>query len=240
MEREKNNFMPLYAQIKLSLKEEIEDRMKPGDPIETEDKLEKRFNVSRITIRRALDELESDGLISRQQGRGTFVRERQIEQELSQLLSWSNQIREKGMHPSSTHCEIEVVDPTKEFASLLLMKHGEKVVRIRRLRLANDEAICIMTNYIPETKVPGLAREGLVNDSLYATLPKYGIKATQAEDRVEARLATDKEAHMLQIHKGFPLLQVTRLTLDNTGTPLYIAVVANRADKFVYTMHFHN
>ena len=97
-----------------------------------------------------------------------------------------------------------------------------------------------MTNYIPEINVPGLAQEGLVNDSLYATLPKYGIKATQADDRVEARLATVKEAEILQVHKGFPLLQVTRLTLDSSNNPLYIAVVTNRADKFVYKMHFHN
>jgi len=240
MKQDKTQFLPLYAQIKLALQEEIEKSMKPGDSLETEDKLEKRFNVSRITIRRALNELEADRLISRQQGRGTFVRELPIEQELPQLLSWSNQMREKGMQPSSSHCEINVVEPTKEFASLLSMKSGEKLVRIRRLRLANGEPICIMDNYIPEIKVPGLIQEGLVNDSLYATLPKYEIKATQAEDRVEARLATDKEAKLLNIHKGSPLIQVIRLTLDSNNNPLYIAVVANRADKFVYTMHFQS
>ena len=111
-------------------------------------------------------------------------------------------------------------------------------MRIRRLRLANDEPICIMTNYIPRSLVPGLEAKGLVDDSLYATMATYGVKAVRAEDRVEARAATEWEAHMLGIGKWSPLLQVTRLTLDAANKPLYIAVVANRADKYVYTVHF--
>ena len=86
--------------------------------------------------------------------------------------------------------------------------------------------------------MPGLVDQGLVDDSLYATLSKYGIKPVRAEDRVEARTASEWEANQLQISKWMPLLQVTRLTRDVANTPLYIAVVANRADKYVYTIHF--
>jgi GntR family transcriptional regulator len=235
---EKANLIPLYAQVKHALQEEIENRMKPGDIIPSEPELEKRFNVSRITVRRALDELVSEGLIVRQQGRGTFVRKQPIAQELPRLLSWSAQMRQMGLEPRSASCEIELTEPTKEQAALLDLSPGERVVRIRRLRCANDEPICIMTNYIPEAFVPGLVNQGLVNDSLYATLPKFGLKPVRAEDRVEARTASEWEASHLQISKWAPLLQVTRLTRDAANKPLYIAVVANRADKFVYTVHF--
>ena len=95
-----------------------------------------------------------------------------------------------------------------------------------------------MTNYIPEVLVPGLVEQGLVDDSLYATLAKYGVKAVRAEDRVEARIPSEWEASQLQINKGMPLLQVTRLTRNAADTPLYIAVVANRSDKYIYTIHF--
>jgi GntR family transcriptional regulator len=235
---EKASLIPLYAQVKQALQEEIENRMQQGDIIPSEPELEKRFKVSRITIRRALDELVSEGLIVRQHGRGTFVRKQPIAQELPRLLSWSAQMRQMGLEPRSASCEIELTEPTKEQAALLDLSPSERVVRIRRLRYANDEPICIMTNYIPEAFVPGLVNQGLVNDSLYATLPKFGLKPVRAEDRVEARTASEWEANQLQISKWAPLLQVTRLTRDAANNPLYIAVVANRADKFVYTVHF--
>ncbi len=234
----KANPIPLYAQVKRALQVEIENQMKPGDTIPSEPALEKRFGVSRITVRRALDELVSEGMIVRQQGLGTFVREKRIAQELPRLLSWSAQMRQMGLEPRSASCEIELVEPTKEQAALLDLSPGERVVRIRRLRYANDEPICIMTNYIPEALVPGLVNEGLVDDSLYATLPKFGLKPVRAEDRVEARTASEWEANQLQMSKWAPLLQVTRLTRDAADNPLYISVVANRADKFVYTVHF--
>jgi GntR family transcriptional regulator len=234
----KANPPPLYAQVKRALQMEIEKQMKPGDMIPSEPTLEERFGVSRITVRRALDELVSEGMIVRQQGLGTFVREKPIAQELPRLLSWSAQMRQMGLRPSSASCEIEPIEPSKEHALLLNLLSGERVVRIRRLRYANDEPVCIMTNYIPEVLVPGLVDQGLVDDSLYATLAKYGIKAVRAEDRVEARIPSEWEASQLQINKWMPLLQVTRLTRDAANTPLYIAVVANRSDKYVYTIHF--
>jgi len=229
---------PLYAQVKRALQVEIENQMKPGDIIPSEPALEERFGVSRITVRRALDELVSEGIIVRQQGLGTFVREKPIAQELPRLLSWSAQMRQMGLRPSSASCEIESIEPSKEHALLLNLLSGQRVVRIRRLRSANDEPVCIMTNYIPEMLVPGLVDQGLVNDSLYATLAKFGIRAVRAEDRVEARIPSEWEASQLQINKWLPLLQVTRLTRDATNTPLYIAVVANRSDKYIYTIHF--
>lgn len=238
MQAGKTSLIPLYAQVKDALRKEIEELMKPGDALPSEPELEKRFDVSRITVRRALDELVSEGLIVRQQGRGTFVREQPIAQELTRLLSWSAQMRQMGLDPRSASCEIELAEPAREHAAMLEMQPGERVVRIRRLRLADDEPVCIMTNYIPEALVPDLAAKGLVDDSLYATLATYGMKAVRAEDRVEARAASEWEAHALHVLRGSPLLQVTRLTRDAVNRPLYISVVANRADRYVYTIHF--
>ena len=99
----KANPPPLYAQVKRALQMEIENQMKPGDLIPSEPALEERFGVSRITVRRALDELVSEGIIVRQQGLGTFVREKPIAQELPRLLSWSAQMRQMGLRPSSTN-----------------------------------------------------------------------------------------------------------------------------------------
>lgn len=236
-EIERQSALPLYAQVKQRLQHEIEAEMKAGDALPTEGDLEKRFGVSRITIRRALDELVSEGVIVRQQGRGTFVRQPRIAQELPQLISWSEQMRTLGYEPGSIHSEIELVEPSSELRSALAMLPGEMLVLVRRLRSTNGEPVCIMSNYLPEKLVPGLDREGLLGDSLYATLAAHGIVPVSAEDRVEARPASEWEAGMLGVPAWSPLLQVTRVTFDAAGKPLYMSVVANRGDKYTYTIH---
>jgi GntR family transcriptional regulator len=234
---ERQSALPLYAQVKQSLQREIEADMKAGDALPTEGELEKRFGVSRITVRRALDELVSEGVIVRQQGRGTFVREPHIAQELPRLVSWSAQMRALGYEPGSIQTDIELMEPSAELAQLLEMPPGERLMLVRRLRTANGEPVCIMSNYLPEKLVPNFGSHGLLGDSLYATLAASGIVPVSAEDRIEARAASEWEAHLLQVPAWSPLLQVTRLTFDAAHRPLYVSVVANRGDRYTYTIH---
>ncbi len=236
-EIERDSALPLYAQVKRSLERAIEADMKPGDALPTEGELERRFGVSRITVRRALDELVSEGVIVRQQGRGTFVRQPTIAQELPQLVSWSEQMRTLGYEPGSIHSEMDLIEPSSELRAALDLSEGEQLVVIRRLRSANGEPVCLMTNYLPLSLVPGLHAQGLLDDSLYATLAARGIVPVSAEDRVEARSASEWEAGMLGVPAWSPLLQVTRVTFDAANKPLYMSVVANRGDKYTYTIH---
>ena len=235
-----NSPLPLYAQVKETLQREIEQNMQPGQHLPIEPELEKRFGVSRVTIRRALEELESDGLIIRKQGRGTFVSEPKIAQEMTQLKSWGETMRQNGLEPQTVRSEIEVVEPTQEISQGLALPPGEKLVRVRRLRYVNGGPICIMSNYLPHNLIPGLERNGLVNDSIYQTMAYYNLKPLRAFDKVEARPATAWEGEQLQVAADFPLLEVTRLVYDATGKPLYLAVITNRSDKYVYTVHFGN
>jgi GntR family transcriptional regulator len=233
-----HNPLPLYAQVKDALQREIEEYMTPGQNLPIEPELEKRFGVSRVTIRRALEELESDGLIIRKQGRGTFVREPKITQELTHLISWGETIRRTGLEPQTTGTEIDLIEPTQELSAGLELLPGTKLVRIRRLRCASGEPICIMTNYLPQGLIPGLEASGLIKDSIYETMAHNNLKPVRAFDTVEARGATTWEAAQLQVAADFPLLQVTRLVYDSAGQPLYLAVITNRSDKYVYTVHF--
>ena len=236
-EIERASALPLYAQVKRSLERAIEADMKPGDALPPEGELERRFGVSRITVRRALDELVLEGVIVRQQGRGTFVRQPAIAQELPQLVSWSEQMRRLDYEPGSIHSEIDIIEPGIELRDALDLSDGERLVVVRRLRSANGEPVCLMTIYLPEKLVPGLHAQGLLGDSLYATLAARGIVPVSAEDRVEARPASEWEAGMLGVPAWSPLLQVTRVTFDAGNRPLYMSVVANRGDKYTYTIH---
>jgi GntR family transcriptional regulator len=228
--------LPLYAQVKEALQRDIEAKMKPGDALPIEPELEKHFGVSRITVRRALDELEAEGLIVRIQGRGTFVREPQIIQELTQLHSWTLSMRQMGYEPQTINCQIDIVEPTRDLSSRLHLGLGQHVVRIQRLRYASGEPMCLMTNYLPEGLLPDLTEQGLIDDSLHVTLLEHHLIPVRAADKVEARAATSWEAEQLQVPVGSPLLQVTRVSYDAAGLALSVAVVSSRADRYSYTV----
>lgn len=228
--------LPLYAQVAMLLREEIRTTRQPGDSLPTEPELMDRFGVSRITIRRALDELVAEGLVVRQQGRGTFVRERQITQDLSQLASWTNAMRSQGYDPQTVSTEIDVLEASPDLKAMLDLGAYERLLRIQRVRYANGEPICVMTNYIAERLIPDLKRSGLTDDSLFVTLASHGYYPVRAEDTVEARPATEAEAAALHLDVGAPLLQVTRRSFDRKGRPLDVAIVANRSDRFRYTV----
>ena len=230
--------LPLYAQLREALQREIETVMKPGDALPTEAELGQRFGVSRITIRRAMDELVAEGLVVRQQGRGTFVRKPPITQELTELLSWTSAMRRLGFSPETMRCEIDVIEPPRAIGAMLNLAPGERVVRVRRLRGAAGGVICIMSNYVPASLLPDLPRTGLRDDSLYATLLAHDLRPARIEDTVEARPATTAEAELLQIDPGSPLLQITRLSSDATGRPLDVAVVSSRADRYRYSVRY--
>jgi GntR family transcriptional regulator len=229
---------PLYAQVRAVLQREIESGMGPGDALPPEPDLEKRFGVSRITIRRALDDLVAAGLVVRQQGRGTFVREPQITQDLARLTSWTAAIRQLGYEPQTASTEMDSREPTAELRSMLRLGPIDQVLRIHRVRYASGEPICLMTNFLRAGLLPTLERDGLVDGSLYATLLAHGLHPVTADDTVEARPATEHEAEVLRVPPDSPLLQVTRVSYDAGGRPLDVAIVANRADRFRYAVRF--
>lgn len=231
---------PRYARIAATLRREIVAGMRPGDALPTEPRLEQRFGVSRITVRRALDELVAEGLILRRQGSGTYVREPRLTQDLSRLTSWMVAIRQLGFEPQTASTAIDVLEPSHDLRAKLCLGEGERVVRVHRVQHASGEPLCLMTNYVQLGLIPGLERDGLVDGSLYATLLAHGLRPVRAEDTVEARPAAEGEAAQLGIAPWSPLLQVTRVSYDAGGHPLDAAVVANRGDKFRYSVCFGN
>jgi GntR family transcriptional regulator len=228
---------PRYRQIARALKAEIEESLQAGDPIETEFALEQRFGVSRITIRRAIDELAREGLLVRRQGSGTFVAQPKVTQELGILHSWTESMRELGLEPRTVDCEIlQVVPPTWVAQDLRLDPSApESVLRIQRLRYANEEALALMVDYLRMRFVPNLMEKGLDGESLYETLEKrYGLELAWVKDRVTARSASLLEARLLGVEPNAPVLYVRRITYLPNEEPLVAASVVVRADRYEY------
>lgn len=228
---------PIYRQIACTLKTEIEESFQAGDPIETELALEQRFGVSRITVRRAIDELVHEGLLVRRQGSGTFVAQPKVIQELGILHSWTESMRELGLEPRTVDCEILQVVPPPWVAQDLQLDSSslEHVLRIQRLRYANEEALALMVDYLRMRFVPDLMEKGLAGESLYETLEKgYGLKLAWVKDRVTARSASLLEARLLGIEPNAPVLYVRRITYLPNEEPLVAASVVARADRYEY------
>jgi len=214
--------------------------LQPGDAIPVEADLEKQFGVSRITVRRAVEELVSEGLLLRRQGRGTFVQNGKLTHELNLITSWTEQLKRLGFTPKTTRLKLRLEKAKGEVAEALAIEVGEKVVRIERVRLANREPISLMQNYCPAKLVPGLHTQKKIGESFYNLLEtKFHLVPAVAVDTVGTRAATEVEARSLKIEPGAPVLCVRRLTYLEGGTPLELVNVVSRGDRYQYQVTVH-
>lgn len=226
---------PLHQQVSHALRDHILRSLAPNDPIPTESELEDHFGVSRATIRRAVDDLVDEGLLARRQGAGTFVLEPKLTFEPAKLASWSDTIRAIGQEPRTRTIRRQEIRGPAWVLERLGLPSSAMVVWLWRLRLADDEAISVMVNYLPSHRVPGLVEHGLTYESLYDELRQtYQLVPVRTEDEVEAQLATDDEAALLGVPPASPILEVRRTTYLADETPIEISVARSRADRYRY------
>lgn len=226
--------LPLWLQVKQSLSRTIEG-MKSGESIPPEPELVEHFSVSRITVRKAIDELVMEGRLQRQQGRGTFVTRPKLTHKLNTLTSWTESVSALGYRAATTQISLTESEPPRKVVQLLGLPPGGAAVRLYRIRSAEGEPLCIMVNYLNSRFVPGLARQGLTGESLYAMLERrYRLTLERAEDTVEARECTEEEANVLGLTAGTPVIQVTRVTYLPDDVPLEVVFATSRADRYQY------
>jgi GntR family transcriptional regulator len=230
--------LPLYYQVKENLMEKINKKIyQIGDVIPSEAELQAIYKVSRITIRRAIQELVQEGYLSTQQGKGTFVSQPKATQQLNLISSWAETMTSLGLHPQTKTINFSEEPAPIQIASELGIEPGSAVYKMERLRYASNEPISIMINYIVPEVAPDLMQRGLISESLYETLEKvYNITLKTAVEKVEARAATSSEANLLNVKRGAPLLYVTRITYDSDDKPIEIVQATSRADRYSYTV----
>lgn len=239
MKLERASGIPLYVQIRERLRDEL-SQMEPGDPIPVEAELEKKFGTSRITVRRAVEDLVAENLLIRQQGRGTFVQHPKFTHELSLITSWTDQLKRLGFSPKTAKRRITIEKPLAHVAEALCLKNDEEVIRVQRVRLASREPISYMINYLPARLVPGFLNRLPLKESLYEFLEsEYGLVPAMAVDTVGTRPASEEEAEFLRIERKAPVLSVRRLSYLDGGTPLELAIVASRGDRYQYQVTVH-
>lgn len=226
---------PKYESLRRHLTRLIEQQMAPHDKLPTERHLAEEFSISRVTVRRALDELTLDGRVYRVQGAGTFVADTTITK-TQNLTSFSEEIRERGMTPGALPLRLETMDAPDYVADSLAIEVGTPVVHIERVRTANSVPISLERVYLPANLVPGLLDE-LLAGSLYTILRrKYRIIAHRAEQTITAQLLDARTADILEVAPKSPALVVGRTTFDPRDRPFERTQTTYRADRYSLQM----
>jgi len=222
---ERSNPLPLYYQLKEVLKQQIRaGHLAPHTAIPSEPELVTQYHVSRATVRQALTELVHEGLLYRQHGRGTFVCEPRVQQQqsISELTSLSEELRRRGKNPGGQLFTSELVRGTQAVRTQLRLTDEEQVVRLERLRTADDVPVAYEINYLPYPRATGVyqrARE-TADGSLYSLMSSEGLQPYIAEQSFKAGRPTEREIELLRVSADEPGIRLYCTTFDETGAPI--------------------
>jgi len=227
---------PLYLKIANRLENDIQaGRIKVGEKIASERMLAEELGVSRMTARQALQHLSSRGLLETRVGQGTFVTHARIEQKLSTLTGFTEEMARQGHKSASIVVLAETRKADHLAAEALKLPANGHIHRLVRVRLVDGEPVAIETTDVGAALAPGLMDlADFSRDSLYRILrDNFGIVATTGEQTMMASTADAATARSLDIREGSPVLKLTRLTFDSKGQPFEFVRSFYRGDSFV-------
>lgn len=212
-------FVPRYYEIEQALRGRIANR-KPGDVLPSDAELCSEFGVSRMTARNAMARLATEGIVQRLPGRGTFVAEPPVHRQAGSLISFTDEMRRSGRRPSSRLLSRRLHDATRAEREQLELGEGARVVRLLRLRLADEEPVALERAIFEGGLAPVLMEAELEHGSLFEVLVGTGRVPTAGNARLTAQPATAADARALGVPRGSALLVERRLIFDQAGRPL--------------------
>ncbi len=222
---------PLYLQLATSLRNHIvSGGIMMGEALPSERDLCTIIGTSRVTIRKAIDQLIAEGLLIRKQGSGTFVAQR-IEAPGSFLSGFSEDTTARHAVPGTIWMMKSYAKPTDEEAILLELKGNEQVARLGRVRLSSGEPLAIEHAVIPAKILPDLQKLG---NSLYDALNALGNRPVMGTQKIRASFATPTEAGLLSIAENAEILRIERLTRRADGMAVEFTRSAYRGDRYVF------
>ena len=218
---------PFFAQIKEALRKWIshglrDGSLSPGDRVPSERELSDHLNVSQITVKRALNELQREGTLQRIQGRGTFItRPRKLILGLERFYSLTTVALERGMDPVRRSLELSQVAATENVASQLQVDYGQPVAKIVRLRLVDDVPLAVDTSYLPLHLFPDILNDDLERNALYDLMTnKYDVEPIRAREYLEPTLINPFESDILGVSVGAPAMLLARIAYGPNDVPL--------------------
>lgn len=234
----KKSPIPVYYQLKnIILKKIGEGEYAPGSLIPSERDLGESLNISRMTVRQALNQLVSEGVLYREKGKGTFVSKGKIQQ--NNIMSFSDTVRQKGLMPSTEIIAFQKELERYDIKEILEIGRDEVIYVIKRLRLANDLPIAIEEAFIPEKYCPGLEDFDL-KSSLYRIIKEqYSYTVNYIDNTIEASRPTKEEKELLKVNASLPILRINGISYTETGLKLFYEKDVYRSDEYSYNVRIY-
>lgn len=238
---DRDNPVPLYYQLKAALTAEMtHSGLQPGDRLPSESEIEQRFGVSRATVRQALNTLVAEGLIERQQGRGTFVARPKIHH-ASRLTSFTEDMRSLGLRASHKLLGSVVLEAPEDVADRLAMSSDQRTCQfLRRLFLADEEPVGVADTWLPLATLGDagtlLEQADVESGSLYDLLqnPPLNLHLHRGIESVSPDTADPDLASQLNCERGTPLLRVERITFTVEDTPIELTRMLFVGSRYEY------
>lgn len=232
---DKKSPVPYYHQLKIYLKSEIESgNWAPEQKLPSEAEFCDRFDISRTVVRQAIKELQNEGYLETEKGKGTFIgRPKIIEGFIQSLTGFYEEMAKRGYRVTTHVLKQELSPASRTVAEALEVESGTPVVTISRLRKLNDEPSVYVTTYIPQGLCPELLESDLENKSLYDFLEHsgYGLKIHRGKRYISVSLANEYEASLLHMEVGAPLIELDSVTYLEDGRPLEYFHALHRGDR---------
>lgn len=231
---DKASMLPLYYQLKEIIRQEIEGGiLRPGNFLLPERELCEKYGVSRATVRQAVLDLVREGLLERRQGKGTIIAPSKVEEDLLGFFNFSEQMKLKGKVPSAKMINIESLEPSQRFCNLFSLNEGEKIARIIRLRLINNEPLFVEKTFLPGALYLNLNEEQFAQaPALYNLITQSGkLTITRVKKFIEPTLIDDFESSLLEVKKGTPALLLERIIYTEEECAIAVSNWIVRGDR---------
>jgi GntR family transcriptional regulator len=226
------NGAPLYLQLKKAIADAVgRGLLGPGDALPSERDIATKAEVSRVTVRKAVQELVKDGMLVQRHGSGTFVAPRmeRVEQSLSRLTSFTEDMARRGMIVRSAWLDKGIYPPSPEEMMVLGLSSKELVARVSRLRIANDTPLAIERASLSASALPD---PGAVGSSLYAALERTGNRPVRAVQRISAANLGEADAKLLEVAAGSASLNIERVSYLASGKVIEFTRSVYRGDAY--------
>ncbi len=236
MKIDRISHIPFYLQIKNDIYNEIiNGAVKPDKQILSEPKLAEKYQVNRLTARKAITELVNEGYLYRIHGQGTFVKKTTEDTSSLRVTSFIEDMNKRGIQVESKVLIASKMDPDEKLEDILKLKTGDKVYYIRILRYVNKEPIVLTDVYLPSKLCTGILDQDLEKESLYKILKnQYKLGIINAKETMEALLAKDVFSDLFGIDPGAPVLYSTRLSMLPHNIPIAYSCSWYRGDRYIF------
>ena len=227
-----------YEKIAFDIKEDIlSEKYKPNEQLPFEKELCEKYNVSKMTVKKALDLLVNDGLIIKRRGSGTFVKditEKEIQRIIEKKQFSGLTTTSIGHKVTSKVLEFKIINATKEIADILNIEEDEFIYFLYRVRYVDDKAVVIEKTYIPLNLIPGMKLAD-VKKSIYGYIKdKLGLNIQSAHSTVRAMKSDELDRKYLNLEKDEPILEAERVAYLDNGKVFEYSFSRHRYDKFEF------